>query len=224
MDRQSLKAEKRKVLGRKVKQLRREGVLPANVYGKNLKSTAVQVPSDEFTKVFSEAGETGLVDLKVNGQEYPVLIHNVQTDPVTDQALHVDFLQVNLKEKVTAMVPLEFTGESPAEKSQEGIVVEQMNEVEVEALPTDLPEKITVDVSRLKKVDDAIHVKDLQVDVELKEDPERIVVNVAPPAVEEVEEAPPAEEEGVPPAEEGEEVVSPEAEQTEEPEQAEEGQ
>lgn len=201
----TLKTEKRDVLGRKVKRLRREGILPANVYGKKVKSQALQVTLADFKKVFSEVGETGLVDLKTsakggsasgrNGQTRPVLIHNVQLDPVTDEPLHADFLQVDLKEKVTATVPIEFRGEAPAEKQGVGIVVEQITEVEVEALPTDLPDQITVDISGLEKVDDAIHVKDLNVDrskVELKEDPEGIVVNVAPPAKEEV--APPPEE------------------------------
>lgn len=193
----TLKAEKREVLGRKVKKLRREGILPANVYGKKVKSQALQLPLTEFKKVFAEVGETGLVDLKTNGEARPVLIHNVQVDPVTDEPLHADFLQVDLKEKVAATVPLEFAGESPAEKREEGIVVHQMNEIEVEALPMDLPDHVTVDVSGLEKVDDAIHVKDLSIDrtkVEVKEDPERIVVNVAPPTKEE-EVAPPPEEE-----------------------------
>lgn len=191
----TLTAQRRETLGRKVKQLRREGILPANVYGKKVKSQALQVALSDFKKVFSEVGETGLVDLKTNGQARPVLIHNVQKDPVTDEPLHADFLQVDLKEKVSATVPIEFAGEAPAEKTGEGIVVEQITEVEVEALPTDLPDKITVDISGLEKVDDAIHVKDLNVDrskVELKENPESIVVNVAPPAKEE-EVTPPEE-------------------------------
>lgn len=191
----TLKAGKREILGRKVKKLRWEGILPANVYGKKVKSQALQVAIGDFKKIFASVGETGLVDLKTNGQTRPVLIHNVQLDPVTDEPLHADFLQVDLKVKVTATVPIEFVGESPAEKTQEGIVVEQITEVEVEALPTDLPDQITVDISGLEKVDDAVYVKDLNVDrskVELKEDPEGIVVNVAPPAKEEV--APPPEE------------------------------
>lgn len=209
----TLKADKRDVLGRKVKRLRREGILPANVYGKKVKSQALQISVAEFKKVFAEVGETGLVDLKINGDTRPVLIHNVQTDPATDEPLHADFLQVDLKEKVTATVPLEFVGESPAEKQGEGIVVQQMNEIEVEALPMDLPDHITVDISGLKAVDDAIHVKDLNVDrtkIEVKEDPERIVVNVAPPAKEE-EIAPPPEEEV-----EGVEAEAPEEAPTEE--------
>lgn len=193
-----LEAQKREVFGRRIKKLRREGILPANISGKMLKSLAIQVPTKEFEKIHEEVGETGLVSLKVDGKSHPVLIHNIARDPMTDDTLHVDFLQVNLREKVTATVPLEFIGESPIEKSGEGIVVPQIREIEVEALPMDLPEKIVVDITGLAVVGDTIKVADLKVDrskVELKEeDPERIVVNVEEPAKEEVVEAPPAEE------------------------------
>src|SRR3989344_4909372 len=200
-----LEAQKREMFGRKIKTLRRDGILPANVYGKKMESLAIQLKTSDFLKVFSEAGETGLVTLNVDGSSYPVLVHNLQVDPVLDKPLHADFLQVNLKEKVTATVSVEFVGESPAEKAQEGIVVPQVREVEVEALPADLPEQITVDVSTLEKVDDAIKISDIKVDrekVEIKEDPERIVVSVAPLAKEEVvEEAPTKGAEGEAPTE-----------------------
>lgn len=201
-----LAAEPRQVLGRKVKQLRREGVLPANIYGKKIKSESVQVKLPDFQKVYEEVGETGLVALKIGSSEHPVLIHNVQLDSVSDLPLHADFMEVDLKEKVTATVPIEFTGESPIEKSQEGILVPQLREVEVEALPTDLPENITVDVSELDVLGKAIKVADLKVDrakVEIKGDPEQIVVVIEEPAkVEEPVVAAPTEgEEGVPVAE-----------------------
>lgn len=225
----SLVAEKREITGKQLKKLRRQGILPANVYGKKIKSQTIQVNLADFQKIFTEAGETGLVYLKVGTSTHPILIHNIHADPVSDLPLHADFLQVDLKEKVTATVPIEFTGESPVEKTQEGIVVPQVREVEVEALPTDLPEQITVDISGLEKVDDAIKVADLKVDrekVEIKDDPERIVVSVAPPAKEEVVEEAPAEEgaEGEAPAEgetpaEGEqptEVETPERDKKEE--------
>lgn len=218
----SLTASKRQILGRKVKTLRRQGILPANVYGRHVKSTAVQVKTDEFKKIFGQAGETGLVGLMVGDDVHPVLIHNIHIDPVTDQPLHADLLEVNLAEKVVATVPIEIIGESPAEKTEEGVIVQQMHEVGVEALPTDLPEKIIVDISGLVAVDDAIKVLQLNVDkskVEVKDDPERIVVNVAPPAKEE-EIAPPAEEV---PAEEGAAPAEGEAAEGEAPEAPAEG-
>lgn len=208
MDKHTLKAEKRKILGQKVKTLRKEGVLPANIYGKKVKSLAIQIPMNEFEKVYKEAGETGIIEIAVDSSKRPVLINNVQVHPVTDIPIHVDFLQIDLKEKVTADVPVDLIGESPAEKSGLGTVVQQINEIEVEALPTDLPEKFEVDLSKLTKVDMAVLVKDLDVDkkkVEIKSDVEQILVKVEPPRKEEEVIVPveTEDEEGV--TEEGEE-------------------
>lgn len=194
MDKQVLPAEERKVFGRKVKTLRDTGLLPANVYGKKIKSQALQVDGSEFLKVFKKAGETGLVELVFKkgsaAAKSTVLIHNVQVNPVTDEPIHADFFQVDLKEKVTADVPVELFGESPAEKAGKGTVVQQLDEIEVTALPTDLPDKFSVDISGLSEVDDAILVSDLKVDkekVEIEENLEQIIVKVEP-AKEEVEE------------------------------------
>lgn len=212
MDKHTLKAEKRKILGQKVKTLRKEGILPANIYGKKVKSLAIQIPMSEFEKIYKEAGETGIIEISVDSSKRPVLINNVQMHPVTDIPLHVDFLQIDFKEKVTADVPVDLIGESPAEKSGLGTVVQQINEIEVEALPTDLPEKFEIDLSKLTKVDMAVLVKDLDVDkkkVEIKSDLEQILVKVEPPRKEE-EVVVPVEveeegeiEEGEEPSEEG---------------------
>lgn len=158
----SLSVTPRKVLGKKVKKLRKEGVLPANVYGKDVKSESVQVPFKEFEKVYKEAGETGLVELQVEGKVRPVLIHNIQFDPVSHEPLHADFYQVNLKEKVKTMVPLSFVGEPAAVTNKVGILLEQLSEVEVEALPTDLPENIEVNVEKLANIDEQITVGDIK--------------------------------------------------------------
>lgn len=203
MQKEELKAELRKIKGRKIKNLRYEGILPANVSGKKIKSEAVQVNLKEFKKVFEKSGETGLVELKLGTKVLPVLIHNIQKNPVSDEYVHADFLQVDLKEKVEAEVPVELTGESPAEKQGIGTVVQYLNEIKVEALPTDLPEKFVIDVTKLSDVDQAVFIKDLKVDrtkVDVKDDAEEIVVKVEPPQkIEEV--APPAPAEGEVPAE-----------------------
>ncbi len=219
-----LKAEERNVAGRKTKALRNKGILPGNVYGKSVKSLSVQVSASDFLKVFKEAGETGLVDLDLGKDKKPVLIHNIQKNPMTDELIHVDFFQVNLKEKVTAQVPVELTGEAPAEKMGVGTAVQYVNEVEVEALPTDLVESFEVDISGLSEVDQAIYVKDLKYDknkIEIKDDLEQIVVKVEPPQKE--EEVAPAPAEGVEgdasqPAEgeESQEEVGPQAEEPKE--------
>lgn len=218
MQKNTLKAEKRKVLGRKVKKLRREGVLPANIYGKKVKSLAIKFPSADFEKVYKTVGETGIVEIAIGKQKRPVLISNVQLDPVTDKPLHVDFHQVDLKEKTTADVPVELIGESPAEKQGLGTVVQYIDEIEVEALPEDLPDKFEIDLSRLTEVDQAVQVKDLAVDikkVKILAETEQIIVKVEPPRKEE-EVAPPPPEEEVP--EEAEKEAPPE----EAPEKAEE--
>ena len=185
----TLKAEKRTLEGRKVKKLRSEGVLPGNVYGKKVKSQSVQIILKDFEKIYKEIGETGLLTLQLGSEEKPVLIHNLQLNPVTDAPVHVDFLQVDLKEKVEADIPVELVGESPAEKQAIGTVVQYINEVKVEALPTDLPEEFQVDTSGLSEVDQAVMVKDLKYDkakVEIKDDLESIVAKVEPPQKEEV--------------------------------------
>ena len=206
MGKQVLIGQKRTVSGRKVKKLRQEGALPANIFGKKIKSEAIQVSLKDFQKTYKEVGETGLLSLVIESgktkEERAVLVSNVQMDPRADTPKHVDFRQVDLKEKVTANVPVELTGEAPAEKAGVGTAVLYVNEIEVEALPADLPEKFTVDVSGLTEIDQAVYIKDLSVDrkkVELKAEAETIVVKVEPPQKEEV--VAPAPVEGEVPAE-----------------------
>lgn len=159
----TLQGKKRDLTGRKVKQLRREGVVPATVYGKKLTSTSVAVTTADFQKVYDAAGETGLVELHIGDSVHPVLIHNVQIDPVNESVLHVEFYQVDLKEKVKTKVPLVVVGESPAVSERRGVVLTLLTEVEVEALPTDLPEKIEVDVAKLTDVDQEVKVSELKI-------------------------------------------------------------
>src|SRR4030066_1223094 len=161
MDKTILKAGKRKILGRKVKGLRKSGIIPANIFGKEVKSEAIELMLTDFEKVFSQTGETGLIELIVDNKKNPVLVHNVQKDPVSDSFLHVDFMKVDLKKKVSAEVPVELINESPAEKQGLGTVVQYVDEVEVEALPTNLPEKFEIDLTKLNQVDEAIYIKDL---------------------------------------------------------------
>ncbi|HUS52370.1 MAG TPA: 50S ribosomal protein L25 [Candidatus Bathyarchaeia archaeon] len=211
-----LKAEKRKITGRKVKKLRQEGVLPANVYGKKVKSCSIKLDLKTFLPVFQEVGETGIVDLNLKGETKmrPVLIHNVQLDPVTDQPLHADFHQVDLKEKVTADIPIEIAGESPAVKEKGGILIQPLTEVEVEALPAELPDQLEVNITGLKEINDAVTVADLKVPkgVKLLTAANQILAKVEPPAEEE-EEAPPAEV----PSEEAEEKPEEKEEKPEAP-------
>ncbi len=163
MKKYTLQAQKRTVVGRKVKNLRKAGQLPATVYGKKVKSESLTVPSDAFAKVYAQAGETGLVELTVGNDTKPTLIHTVQKDPVDGRLLHIEFFQVDLKEKVKTKVPLEFAGEAAAVVNKVGALLRVLDELEVEALPTELPEKIVVEVTRLAEVGQEIKVSDIQV-------------------------------------------------------------
>jgi len=199
MSKLSISVEPRKVLGKKVKKIRSEGLLPANIFGKALKSKAIQLNEKDFRSVFKLAGETGVVEVKLGAEVYPVLVHNVQRNPVTDKIIHVDFHKVNLKEKITAHVPIKLEGEAPAEKSGIGLILQTINEIEVESLPSDIPHEIIVDISNLTEVGQTIHVKDLKINrdkVEVKNEPEEVVVSVQTAEMKEeaVGEAPAPEE------------------------------
>ncbi len=210
-----LEVEKRKVTGRQVKILRRDGLLPANIYGKKTKSLAVQADLKSFLPVLKQAGETTLVELKVAGEDKarPVLIHNVQYHPLNEQPLHADFYEVNLKEKVTTRVEIELVGESLAVKEKIGILIQPLTEIEVEALPTDLPEKLQLEISSLKQIGDALTVGDIKAPerVTLLTEQKETLVKIDPPAKEEeVVVAAPAE------GEEGEEAEGEEGEEKKE--------
>lgn len=201
-----LSASTRTVFGRKTKQLRKKGLVPANIFGKKIKSMAIELESSVLLDTMRKAGETGLIHLKIKGDDktHPVLVSGYAQDPVTDQMLHVDFHEVDLKQKTTATVPLRAVGESEAVKS--GLVLVMMkNELDVEALPTDLPDVIEVDISVLTDVGSTIHAKDLKFDrskvtVEVGDD--EVIATIQEPAKEEVVEAAPVEgEEGTAPAE-----------------------
>ncbi len=182
MDRIPLKAEEREILGKQVKKLRKEGFVPAHVFGNKVETEHVAVKAQDFAKVYDQAGESGLIDLKIGAEKVrPVLIRDVQVDPVKGATLHVDFYQVNLNEKVQVWVPIELEGEEPeVVKSGEAIVIQPMSEVEVEALPTELPEKLVVNISNLKAIDDAVTVIQMSVPqgVTVLADPEAVVVKL----------------------------------------------
>ncbi|RJP46865.1 MAG: 50S ribosomal protein L25 [Armatimonadetes bacterium] len=191
MTRVALQAQEREILGKKVKILRREGIIPAHVFGKKIETEHVSVNRLEFLKVFEQVGETGLVDLKIGSEKVrPVLIRDIQVDPVREEPLHIDFYQVNLMEKVKVRVPIYLRGEEPElVHTGEAVVIQQMPEVEVEALPTDLPENIEVDISVLKNIDDTVYISDLKVPqgVEVQADAEWVVVKLDKAVSEEAE-------------------------------------
>ena len=190
-----LNAVKRELTGRKVRKLRREGILPASIYGHEFEPMSIQFNAKEFNKIFAHVGESGLVDLDIDGKIYPVIFRNPQYQPVWNEMIHIDCYKVNLKEKITATIPLELIGESAAVKAG-NILVPVTEEIEVEALPGDLPEKIEVDITVLETLESIITVADLKIDrekIEIKTDPTQVVAKVEEPRAEIIEE-PAAEE------------------------------
>jgi large subunit ribosomal protein L25 len=192
-----LSANTRTLFGRKTKQLRKKGIIPANIFGKKISSVAIELEKGILLDIMRKAGETGLIHLKIKGDDkvHPVLVSGYAQDPVTDDMLHVDFHEVDLKQKTTATVPLKVVGESEAVKG--GMVLVMLkNELDVEALPTDLPDSIEVDITSLLEVGATIHAKDLKVDrskVTLDIEDEEPIATIQEPAKEEVVEETPAE-------------------------------
>ena len=153
----------RVVFGKKVNNIRKQSLVPGIVYGKHIKTpVAVQFDKNSFIKVYKAAGESTPVDLTGDNKEL-VLIHHIDTDPVTDVVLHVDFLAVKADEKVKASVAIVLEGQSPAEKEGVGKVQLVKDFVTVEALPRELPHNIVVDISKLATLQDGIFVSDLNV-------------------------------------------------------------
>jgi large subunit ribosomal protein L25 len=178
--------------------LRAAGGVPGVVYGHRVDPVSVTLPRREFERAFHKVGRTQLLDLKIDGEggSRKVLVREVQYDPRGGGVLHVDFYQVNLKEKITADVPVVLVGEAPAVQRRDGELQQNVNSLRVSCLPADIPEHVEVDVSGLEAVDDGIRVGQLFVpaEVEILNDPEELVVKIA--VIREIEEEEPVEVEG----------------------------
>ncbi len=161
-------AQVREKIGKSSKSLKYNRQLPAVLFGKHLESIPVTVSYENFSKVYTGAGETALIDFDLGEDKSKVLIKDVQVDPVTGTYVHAGFYKVNLKEKITADIPVKVTGEeaSPILKSGEGILLTLLSEIAIECLPADLPAEFTVDVSGFTEIDQSVAVKDLVFDRE----------------------------------------------------------
>lgn len=170
--------------------------MPSVVYGHNFENLPIQIRHKDFEKAFKAAGESTLINLKIGDKEESTVIKDVQRDPVTDEIIHADFYKVNLKEKIKANIPVVFTGESEAVKGG-GILVKTVNELEVEALPSDLPHEISVDISVLDKFGDEIKIKDIKISdgVSIQANPEDVIALVQEPKEEKEEAVAPSVEE-----------------------------
>jgi len=194
----SLLVKIRTEIGKKAGKLRKKDVLPGILYGPALKGAQpLELDCKTFEKVFEEAGESSLISLEIeNGKKYPVLIHDIQRDPLTGEIIHVDFYQVSLEEEIVAKIPLIFEGVPPAVKDLGGTLVKNISEVEVKSLPQKLPKEIRVEVSGLKTFEDNIKVSDLKLPAGVKvlKESEEIIAVVLPPEKVEEELVKPIEE------------------------------
>jgi len=181
-----LSAKIRKETGKKLETLKGSGRIPAIVYGHKVKNVLLDLDEKEFQKVFKSAGESSLVELNVEGEKEKrlVLIHEMQKNSVTDKIIHIDFFQPSLKEEVQVKIPLVFEGVSAAVKDLGGTLVKNVSELEIKALPQDLPHEIKVSISSLNTFEDHILVKDLSLpkDAKILANLDEIVASVAPPA------------------------------------------
>ncbi len=155
-------AEKREVIGKKVKVLRRKGFLPAVIYGHGIDAMPIALNHRATSRILAKAESSNLIIVNLDGKEYPTLVREKQWDYIKRSLLHVDFQVVSMTETIAAMVRVELVGESPAVKDFGAILISGVNEVEIEALPTDLPESLEVDISTLEKIGDSVLIRDLE--------------------------------------------------------------
>lgn len=172
--------------GIKLDTLRKGGEIPAVYYGAGKTTTPISVGIVEFKKIWRDAGESSAVKVGVGTDTIDALIHDVQVDPVTDEPIHVDFLAIDMKKKIKVKVPLTFEGISNAVKSGIGNLVKVLYEIEIEALPADLPHNLIADISKLETLKDQVFVSDIKI-------PTRVVIidnptDVVASIVEQVEE------------------------------------
>jgi large subunit ribosomal protein L25 len=187
-----LKAKTRNVIGKQVKALRRGGELPAVLYGHHINPKPISLDYRDTTRVLPDVSSSQLIEVEVDGEPHTVLVREKQHDPVTGTLLHVDFQVVSLTERLRALVRIELSGEAPAIKNFNGIVVTGQEELEVECLPGDLPSHLVVDITRLENIGDAIYVRDIEIPPEvevLTDGSELVVLITAQEAEPEVEEA-----------------------------------
>jgi large subunit ribosomal protein L25 len=201
MEKAVIHATHRTVTGKQVGALRREGKLPAVMYGHHVDSTAITLDLRDATLVLSGLTSSSLVTIELDGKEHAALIREKQRDFIRGTLKHVDFQILSLTEKLRTTVSIELTGLAPAIKDFNGVVVTGYNQVEVECLPQDLPERIVVDISHLNKIGDGLYIRDIKLSdkVTILEDMDEMVVLITAPAAEEV-----VEEVVVPGAEEPE--------------------
>lgn len=178
-----LNAEKRNILGKKVKTERKKGLMPAVIYGKDTENQPIFVSLKEFQKLYKEAGETSVIEVLIAGAKKNAMIYDISFDPINGIPTHADFLIVKMDEPIEATVPLVFHGESEAVRAG-GILVKVIHELNVKALPNNIPHELAVDLSKLKTLEDKITVSDIKIlkNVEiLEKEPDEVIVLIETP-------------------------------------------
>ncbi len=198
MDQIKLRVESRDILGKKVRFLRRQGIIPVHVYGHGVESRAVQCEGDQLRRALSAAGHSRLISLNIDEDPRPrnVFVGEVQRDPRTGDYLHIDLLEVRMGVNVQVEVPVVLVGEAPASKIKANLITQELDTLTVEAFPMNIPPQVEVDISSLTEAEQAIHVRDLGLgpNARIMDDPELTVVRVTATVAEGEAEA--AEEEG----------------------------
>ena len=181
-----LTAETRIIVGSKVKSLRREGLTPAVIYSKNLAPINLQIKTREFLKVYKTTGFTNVIDLSIDGDIQPCLVQDLDVHPYKKLLRHVDFKAVNLKEKIKATVPIVLIGEPAGVKLLGAVLNPSLDELEVEALPDNIPQVIEIDVTGLATFDDAIRISDIKTSKNfvILNDPDTLIANLMEQSVE----------------------------------------
>jgi len=185
-----LKATPRTATGRQVRALRRSGLLPAVIYGHNVEPISISLEGRQAGRVLGRLSSSSLITIDLEGKEYPSLVREKQQNHIKRTLIHVDFMVVSLTEKIRANVGIVLTGDSPAVKDFNAMLINGLSELEVEAFPQDLPKSIVVDISALVKIGDGIHVRDIVLSdkVQVLDTPDEMIILATAPAKEEVEE------------------------------------
>lgn len=186
MEKEVFNATVRNIVGKQVRSLRRQGLLPAVIYGHGIDPITISLNAHNAAQRLPRVSSSQLIVVDVEGTAHTVLVREKQRDPVTSAFVHVDFQAVSMTEKLRIMVGLDFVGEAPAVKLYDGIVVPAREEVEVECLPDDLPSVIQVDLSGMTEIGDVLYTRDLKLParVVLVDDPDEVVVSITAPTSE----------------------------------------
>lgn len=199
MEQIELQTTNREILGKKVRFLRRQGIIPTHLFGRNVESLALQCDAAQLKQVLKQAGRTRLISLKLDKVKQPrnVVVREIQKNPLTGDLVHVDFYQVSMTEKIKTDIPIVLVGEAPALKSKENMLFQELNNLTIECLPDQTPPSIELDVSLFTEAEQAIHVKDIILGegITVLIDPEQMVVKISKRHIEKVEEVVAGEEE-----------------------------